>query len=282
MDLSAYFERIAYTGSARADVQTLRDLHLLHPLAIPFENLSTLIGEPVPLDIDALEDKLVTRQRGGYCFEQNSLFQAVLETIGFSVTALAARVVWNERAGFVNPRTHMVMLVDIGSTQYVADVGFGGATLTAPLELVEGAEQQTPHEVFRIVRRKGDFEVQVRIDDTWRPTYVFDLQAQWPVDYEVLNHYVATHPGSPFRSRLMAARPTEDRRYALGNRQLSIHREGRTQETRELESAEAIKDALTRLFRIRVPEDPRLDAALDIVLDRVPDRVFDRGAATHE
>ena len=124
------------TGVPSATLETLRALHGLHPLAISFENLDTLAGVPVKLDLRSLEHKLVHSRRGGYCFEQNLLFKHALGALGFDATALAARVVWERPAGEVRARTHMVLLVALEGRRYVCDVGFGGLTPTAPLELI--------------------------------------------------------------------------------------------------------------------------------------------------
>lgn len=261
--LADYFDRIGYTGSPRPDLETLTDLHRLHPLAIPFENLSTLLGEPVPLDLEAVQLKLVDRRRGGYCFEQNALFQAVLEAVGFEVVPLAARVVWNRAAGFENPRTHMVLLAVVAGRRYLADVGFGAVTLTAPLALVNGTEQATPHETFRLRVDGGEYEQEVLFGGGWRATYRFDLQPQTAIDYEVLNHYVATHPSSHFRTRLMAGRPTKDARYALGDGELSVYRSGCVAERRRLGTGAAIAAALEEDFGISLPRGPRLKETLD-------------------
>jgi len=263
LKLPDYFARIGYASSPRPDLETLAILHALHPRAIPFENLSTLLGEPVPLDLEALQEKLVERGRGGYCFEQNALFKAVLEAIGFEVLPLAARVVWNRAAGYENPRTHMVLVVIIDGRRYLADVGFGAVTLTAPLELVTGIEQTTPHERFRLVAEGDEYELEVCFEQGWRATYRFDLQPQTPIDYEVLNHYVATHPSSHFRTRLMAGRPTADARYALGDTELTVYRRGVATESRRLDTRAAIAAALVESFGIALPRGPRLDEALD-------------------
>ena len=134
LDLDAYLKRIGYSGPRNSTLETLRALQLKHPLAIPFENLDTLTGRPVKLDVTSLERKLVHSRRGGYCFEQNLLFKHVLTSLGFDVTALAARVVW-ERPAEVRARTHMVLLVALDGRRYICDVGFGGLTATAPIEL---------------------------------------------------------------------------------------------------------------------------------------------------
>jgi N-hydroxyarylamine O-acetyltransferase len=260
---AAYFERIGFRARPRPDLETLRALHLLHPCAIPFENLSTLTGEPVPLEIDALEDKLIHRRRGGYCFEQNALFKAVLESIGFTVVPLAARVVWNEDRGHVNPRTHMALLVEVSGSRFLCDVGFGGATLTAPLTFETGVVQTTPHEPFRIEQSGGVYVLEVQLGTEWRRAYEFDLQPQQPIDYEAMNHFVATHPSSHFRHHLMAARPDAAGRYALAGNELNRYQGGVAVERRSLRSAGALAEALDRVFGISLTVGPELDAALE-------------------
>src|SRR5512145_2461434 len=94
LDLDAYTKRIGYSGPRDATLETLRALQSLHPRAIPFENLDTLSGKPVRLDVGSLERKLVQSRRGGYCFEQNLLFKHALGALGFDVAALAGRVLW--------------------------------------------------------------------------------------------------------------------------------------------------------------------------------------------
>jgi len=100
----------------------------------------------VKLDLASLQQKLINERRGGYCFEQNSLLRAVLLALGFQVTLLAARVLWNLPSGTIAPRSHMVLGVNIDGEPYIADVGFGGLTLTTPLALTPDIEQPTSHE----------------------------------------------------------------------------------------------------------------------------------------
>src|SRR5690242_16068770 len=85
-DLEAYLMRIRYEGGRATTVHTLRELHLRHVEAIPFENLTPLFGHPVALDLESLQCKMVQGRRGGYCFEQNLLFKAALDTLGFHAT----------------------------------------------------------------------------------------------------------------------------------------------------------------------------------------------------
>src|SRR5215471_15690789 len=223
LDLKAYLNRVGFSGVASPTLETLRDLHLRHAQTIPFENLNPLLGWPVQLDPASLERKLVQQVRGGYCYEQNLLFKHVLESIGFKVTGLAARVVWNTPVDVVLPRTHMLMRVDVGGQAYIADVGFGGLTLTAPLLLEAGIEQSTPHESFRLIRDGEEFIMQANLAGMWKPLYRFRLQEELLPDYEMANWYVSCHPKSRFVTGLIVARPAHNRRYALANNEFSEH-----------------------------------------------------------
>ena len=261
-DLNSYFQRIGYAGPRTATLDTLRALHLHHAQAIAFENLDPLCGRPVRLDLPSLEQKLVHGSRGGYCFEHNLLFSHVLRELGFNVTGLAARVLWNAPESAIRPRGHMLLRVDLPNGAYIADVGFGGLTLTGPLRLVTDVAQTTPHEPFRLIGADGDFVLQALLRDTWRPLYRFDLQQQFPADYEVTSWYLSNHPESHFVRNLMAARPAPDRRYGLFNNQLTVHHLDGNTEQRTLRSAAEIRATLETCFGLRLPNDPQIDAAL--------------------
>src|SRR5438552_5613549 len=125
--LDAYLARIGYTGPREPTPAVLEAVHLAHATHIPFENLDIQLGRPILLDLASLQAKLVHGRRGGYCFEQNTLFAAALEQLGFRVTRLAARV--RIGATRLSPRTHMTLKVDVDEGSWLADVGFGGAGL---------------------------------------------------------------------------------------------------------------------------------------------------------
>jgi N-hydroxyarylamine O-acetyltransferase len=268
MDVQAYFARIGYSGPRDATLRTLRELHLRHAQSIPFENLNPYLGLAVPLDIATLESKLVRQRRGGYCFEQNLLLGEALRSLGFKVRGLAARVTWNAPQGFVSARTHMLLQLDLEEGPHLADVGFGGMTLTGPLRLVADIEQGTPHEPFRLLAEGPHFVMQAKVRDGWRSLYQFDLQEQVVADYEVTNWYLANHPESRFVRNLVAARPAPDRRLALLNNELAVHHLGGPSERRVLESVAALRDVLENALQIELPNVPHLDAALQRALDR--------------
>ena len=263
VNIDAYFERIGYAGSRDATLETLANIHLHHPQVIPFETLDPLLKRPVLLSTAAIEEKLLFSGRGGWCFEHNLLLSRVLQAIGFRVTGLAARVLWNAPEDMVRARSHMLLRIeDIEGGPYIADVGFGGLTLTGPLRLVADVEQTTPHETFRLREADGTFILQAHIRDVWKPLYSFDLQSQVLPDYEVWNWHLAHHPESPFVANLMAARVTLDRRYGLFNNKLSIHPlRGESQQT-TLATAAELRGTLQHLFGIRLPDDPGLDDVL--------------------
>jgi N-hydroxyarylamine O-acetyltransferase len=263
-NIDAYFERIGFSGSIAPTVQTLEQLHQLHPAAIPFENLDPLMDVPVRLELRNLEQKLLFERRGGYCLEQNLLFKAMLEDLGFAVTGLAARVNWGHPLEEERPLSHMVMLVEIAGTQYLSDVGFGSATLTAPLRLKADIEQQTPHEMFRLLGGDPDWRLEIRIGEEWRPVYSFGTSEQSFEDYVRINDLVQSDTN--FRDNVIAARSDKGRRITLRNRELKIHPTGGGTERRTLVAAGEVKDTLTGLFGITLPVNEKLDAAIGRVL----------------
>jgi N-hydroxyarylamine O-acetyltransferase len=262
-DLDAYLRRIGYEGERAPTLEVLREIHRLHPRSIPFENLDPLLRRPVPLDAESLQQKLVHGGRGGWCFEQNHLLRAGLDALGFRTTGLAARVRWNVPDGVVTARGHMLLLVEAEGERYVADVGFGGLTLTAPLRLEPGVEQPTPHETFRLAADgDGAFVMQARIGDEWKPLYRFDLQEQHLPDYEVSSWYLFTNPRSHFLTGLIAARTEDDRRYALRGNSLAVHhRDGRTERV-AVGSAAELRGLLGDTFGIALPAGAEVEAAL--------------------
>jgi N-hydroxyarylamine O-acetyltransferase len=266
LDLGAYFRRIGYTGDAAPTLATLRALHERHAESIPFENLSAFIGEDIPLDVASLQRKLVHGGRGGWCFEQNVFLAHVLRAMGFDVATLAARVRWSAPPGALRPRSHMLLRVRLREGDFIADVGFGGMTLTAPLRLEPGDAQETPHERFRLREEPGIFVVEAEVAGEWQPLYSFDLFESNLADYEVSNWYLAHHPQSHFVTGIVAARTEPGMRHALRGGRYTLHRRGAPSESRMLESVEDFKRILAGPFRIRVPEAPELDRKLEALL----------------
>jgi N-hydroxyarylamine O-acetyltransferase len=270
IDIDAYFARIGYTGPHAATLETLAALHARHAEAIPFENLNPLLGWPVLLDLASLQQKLVREGRGGYCYEHNLLFSHALRALGFEVTWLAARVLWNAPPGTTPSRSHMLLSVKVRGKPYIADVGFGGLTLTAPLRLEPDIQQATPHEPFRLVRAGEEFVMQAKTTEEWLTLYRFSLQEQLLPDYEVSSWYLCHYPQSIFVTGLICARPAPDRRFALRNNELAVHvLRGKTERC-ILTTAADLREALKTLFKIALPEAPEVSAALERLAAKVP------------
>lgn len=260
-DLDAYMTRIGYDGPRAPSLETLRVLHRLHPAAIAFENLDPLLGRPVLLDIASLQNKLVAGGRGGYCYEQNLLFAHALRALGFTVHEHSARVLWGRPAGVRTQRSHLLLVVDVEGTRYLADVGFGGNVLTGPLLLDEPSEQSTPHEPYRILREGGDYTIEFKIRDDWMKLLRFDLSEQIYEDHVQSNWFTSTWPESKFVRSLMGARALPGRRYALSNNILTVHHMNSGSEKRALNAGE-LREALAELFGLRLAGLDGLDNAL--------------------
>lgn len=262
IDLDAYFKRVGYHGQHQSTLETLQAIHYRHALTIPFENLNPLLQMPVQLDVGSLQQKLVLGGRGGYCFEQNLLLSHVLRAIGFRIRGLAARILWNQPKGEITMRTHMLLLVEVQEEYFIADVGFGGMTLTSPLRLEINLEQSTSHEPFRFLKDNEEFIMQAKIRDEWKPIYRFSLQENYLPDYEVFNYYLSTHPSSHFVIGLIVAKPTPDARYTLKNNELAVHHLKGSTERFVLTSTAELRAVLEETFCIILPENPKLEATL--------------------
>ena len=263
MDLGAYLRRIGHAGACEPTLDTLRAILVRHTNAIAFENLNPLLKWPVRLDEESLQRKLVREGRGGYCYEQNILLSHALQALGYSVTGLAARVLWNSAvAGAVPPRTHMLLRVVLDGQSWLADAGFGVLTPTGPLRLKVDEEQATPHEPFRLLADRGEFVMQAKIRGAWTALYRFGLQEQLLPDYEIANWYVSTHPESRFVNGLMAARSAPGRRYTLLNNEFTVHHLDGVTDKRVLDSAAELRAVLEKDFQLTLPDTPELDAAL--------------------
>lgn len=253
LDLDGYFDRINYRGAAEPTLEVLQELMTAHTGSIPFENLDPLMGVPVDdLSPEALTDKLVRRRRGGYCYEQNGLMGYVLTEIGFRVRRLAGRVVWMLPPDTpLGAQTHTVLAVTFPGSQgsFLVDVGFGGQTLTSPIRFQTGNTQQTTHEPYRLNDRGDGLVLQALVRDEWQPLYIFGTNTVPQVDLRVGSWYVSTHPSSIFVTGLMVARTTEDARYNLAGRNLTIHRADGSEKIR-LDDAAAVVDVLGERFGI--------------------------------
>lgn len=256
-DLDAYFARIGYAGPRTATLGTLRSLHLHHVQAVPFENLDILLGRLISLEPDAIIQKIVHERRGGYCFQQNSLFRDVLRELGFTVTPFIARVRWRVPDEMGTPLTHMVLHVEAEGRAWLADVGFGAVGTTAPLACDTAAEQATPHETRRLIRRGPLVVHQVRFDGVWGDVYQYAPVPPPPIDFEVGNWYSCTHPKAHFKNNLIVTRARPDGRVFIFNREFTRRALDGHAEKRDLASPDELLEILDRDFGLVFPRATR-------------------------
>lgn len=262
-DLALYLRRLGFDAPPAPTLETLRQLQLRHTGVFPFENLTTLSGEPVLIDLPSVERKVLHEGRGGYCYELNNLYLALLQSLGFEACGISGRVVMGQPEGAWTARTHRLSLVTLDGVRYISDVGFGGMVPTAPLLLDTADEQPTPHESYRIEPHADGYTLRASVADEWRAMYIFDLQRQEDIDYAVGNWYVSTHPESPFARQLMVARTGEGWRRTLNNGSFAIHRMGRDSERRQVADVQELIDLLQNEFDIRVPPRATLVRTLE-------------------
>src|SRR5215203_1471166 len=217
LDVDAYLTRIGYGGPTEPTEDVLRGLHRAQVIAIPFENLDIVLGREIRVDLAGIQEKLLLRQRGGYCFEHNLLFAALLERLGFDVTRLAGRVrMGNAR---VLPSTHMTVSVTAGDKPWLAAVGFGGEGLLEPVPLTDGVTAEQGGRSYRLVREtEREWVLRSARPEGWLDLYSFTLEPRRHADYFVANYYTSTHPRSPFTGRAVAQRVKPDQRLSLIDR----------------------------------------------------------------
>lgn len=260
MNLSAYFERIGYTGSTEPTLANLKAIHRAHMMNIPFENLNIHIPRQIVLTEKALFAKIVHENRGGFCFEQNGLFSAVLRELGYEVYKLEGNVYSHERGGYGEIRRgHMTLMVIIDGVRYLADVGFG-AGFVEPIELDNPDIQKQDVGSFRIEHdgKKGFFYQQQNGDEEMKLAYRFFIETYELSDYEEACHYVQTSPKTHFTQKRVCTKLIADGRITLTDGKF-IHTalDGQRTET-DVESESQFHDLLKEHFGIdvqtRVPQ----------------------------
>ncbi|MFH0516433.1 arylamine N-acetyltransferase [Streptomyces sp. M41] len=267
-DLDEYLRRIGWEGERRADAATLRGVHLAHMRSIPFENLDALRRTAPSLEPADLTAKLLRSRRGGYCYEHNTLFAGALETLGFRVTRLAARVVVGADRVESRPRTHMALLVEApGDPQpYLADVGFGaiGALLEA-VPLTAGVEFRDAERRHRLVHAAHDGPLQLwllqaydQVKGDWADQYAFTLEPFEKPDFDVINWHIGTNPRSPFTQRAYVQSVRGGRHLLLDGRILTETRADGTVVEREVGGEAEARRLLDEEFGIDVPDGMRL------------------------
>ncbi len=263
MDLSLYLARIQYTQPVEPDVKTLRALQRAHMFTVPFENLDIGLMRPIHLSEAALWDKIILQKRGGFCYELNGLFAALLKECGFQVTYLNARVYSREGTLGID-FDHLALLVQIPDQpgRWLVDVGFGDS-FNDPLDFEENGEQVQGLRSYRLEQMQGGYTIwQKNYDGSWERQYFFDLQPRnFPADYEAGCLYHQTSPRSSFTRGSIISKATPEGRVTLEDGRLIITRNGERSE-RPVADRNEYHALLKQYFDVTLPIENQKDAPL--------------------
>jgi N-hydroxyarylamine O-acetyltransferase len=257
MDVQAYLRRIDYQGSLTPDIDLLRSLHRAHLFTVPFENLDIHLGREIVCDESRILHKIVNEKRGGFCYELNGAFAALLRTLGFRVTLLSCRVARQD--GSYGPEfDHLTLRVDL-EEPWLADVGFGECFLE-PLRLGSRLEHEQSGRVYRLTSRMTSpasndavFGLEVMAEGRWKKVYAFTLQPHDLSDFAGMCHYHQTSPESYFTRQRICSLAAPEGRLTLSDNKLIETREGSRQETL-LSGDREWRSKLCDLFGVVLPE----------------------------
>jgi N-hydroxyarylamine O-acetyltransferase len=215
--LQKYFERIGYEGRPKADVQTLIQLMRHQLMTVPFENLDVQAGKVVSLAPEEIVDKIINRNRGGYCYEVNGLFAMALEALGIEYQFVAARPMFYP---VKRPKTHMAIIATVEAKQWLCDLGFGSYGIRAPMDLGEvGQSIEQDYDTFMLEKSEaGEYLLKAYVEDAWANQYAFDLHPWEWIDFAPANYLNSTHPDAIFvQKRLVIIQSLAGRTILLGN-----------------------------------------------------------------
>ena len=250
-DLDAYLGRINYTGPRTPTYDTLAGILQAHIVSIPFESFDVLLGRPIRLDPEGLHAKIVTTRRGGYCFEHASLMYAALDAVGFAPVRHASRVVLFEPRR-ESVRQHMFVTIAIGGATYVIDPGFGPFACPLPIP-IDGTPVPTSAPTHRLVREGNDWVLYVTRDGQQIQGWISTMEEEYPVDFEMMNYFIATHPASFFTHNILASAVTREGRVNIMNQDVHIIRNGAA-EPAHLADRKALRALVAQHFGFDLPE----------------------------
>ena len=255
IDIDAYLDRISYQESIQNDFETLTALQRHHLLNVPFENLDIHWGNQIQLEVDHLFDKIIKQNRGGFCYELNGLFGALLDTLGFKTRYISARVYSEDNQNYSPEFDHLAIIVTLDDTEWLVDVGFGEFTF-GPLKLHYDAAHEDERGTYRIIEASGAFPCIVQRQapkGSWKPEYRFNPKAQNIANFEKRCHFHQTSDESHFRQKKICSLPTESGRYTLTDRNLKIT-DGEMTREQPVNSESEFEQLLRTYFGIHTPD----------------------------
>jgi N-hydroxyarylamine O-acetyltransferase len=250
IDVATYLKRIGYSGPVTPDEETLREIHRAHLFAVPFENLDIGWGRRIEIDQAAFVRKVVERRRGGFCYELNGAFAALLQALGYRVTLLSARVARDD-GGYGSEFDHLALRVDL-EQPWLADVGFGDSFID-PLRLEAGVEQDQKVGRFHIERADDGLRLERRrADGGWKAEYLLSLEPRRLEEFHAMCHYHQTSPESSFTQKRVCSMATPTGRVTLSEMKLIKTSDGGREE-RLLKSDAEWRAELSDCFGITPP-----------------------------
>lgn len=249
MDIKQYLERINYANPIDLTVEVLTQLQLMHLQHVPFENLD--IHNNTKIDLTNLFNKIVTRKRGGFCYELNGLFYELLKEIGFTVKMVSARV-YDGKKGYSPEFDHMALIVKINNYDYLVDVGFGEFA-SYPIKIEENKETNDPagsfrieilDEIYKVIKKKnaaGEFIPEYKFSEKARELSEF---------YDMCNYHQTSHE-SHFMQKTICSLPVKNGRITLTGDTLKITENGEVTE-RKLNNEQEIQQELWNYFGIKL------------------------------
>ena len=248
--LTDYLHRIDYTGTPKADIETVERMMRRHLFSVPFENLDVQAGKIGTLVPEDIVEKIVGRKRGGYCYEVNGLFAMALEALGIPYQFVAARPMFYPAR---RPRTHMALVLTLGDERWLCDLGFGSYGIRAPMRL-DALDIEIAQDDDTFMMTLGDdgfYVLRAKVDGQWTNQYAFDLSPQEWVDFVPANYLNSTHPEAIFVRMTVAVLMTEAGRKILGGDSLKIVEHGRTE--KRTVAPNELAGILAREFGLTMP-----------------------------
>jgi N-hydroxyarylamine O-acetyltransferase len=251
LDLDAYLARINYTGPRTPTFDAVSGILRAHLATIPFESFDVLLGRPVRLDRESLQAKIVANRRGGYCFEHASLMYAALQGIGFAPVRHCSRVlIFEQRHESV--RQHMFLTINVDGVDFVIDPGFGPFACASPIP-IDGTAVPKAAPTHRLAHEGNDWVLYVTKDGQQIAGWVSTMEEEYPVDFEMMNYYISTHPASFFTHNILASAVTKDGRVNVMNQGVNIVRNG-VAEPAHLPDRKALRSLVMQYFGFDLPE----------------------------
>jgi len=200
--LQSYLNRIAYDGNTKADIATISEMMRCQLFTVPFENLDVQAGKVVSLVPEEIVEKILNRNRGGYCYEVNGLFAMALQALNIPYQFVAARPMFYP---VKRPKTHMAIVFKVHNEEWLCDLGFGSYGIRAPMQLnLLDVEVKQDFDIFLLSKTNdGEYLLKALVDGVWANQYAFNLCPQDWIDFVPANYLNSTHPDAIFVQKLL-------------------------------------------------------------------------------